>query len=181
MKDAGADDLDLGADGEANHRLGLLRAGAASGDLAQRSDLAPGVFLLADPALEIAGRWASPAERILELEAAPRGAGAWFALHIGLPARDLAARGVLGFACRTSAPEVLVIQPCLRSGTADGFEDCFFDKHILSRPEEASHLDALAVHRRDNLPLQAPWRELILFLPTHGFRWSLIDLRVFIA
>jgi len=181
MTDAGADDLDLGADGEANHRLGLLRAGTSGGDLGQRSDLAPGIFLVADPPLEIAGRWASPAGRILEIEATPRGSGAWFALHVGLPARDLSARGVLGLACRSTAPEVVVVQPCLRSGTPDGFEDCFFDKHVLSRSEEASHLDALAVQRRDNLPPQAPWRELILFLPVRSFRWSLIDLRVFIA
>ena len=88
---------------------------------------------------------------------------------------------MVGFAARIAAPEILVARACLRSGTEEGFVDCFFDKHLLFRPEEASHVDALPVHHRADLPLRAPWRELILFLPTDDFRLSLIDLRVFVV
>jgi hypothetical protein len=102
-------------------------------------------------------------------------------LHLDLPAKDLRQAGVLGFGARFAAPEIMVARVCLRSGTKSGFEDCFFDKHMLLRPEEASHIDALSIHHRADLPVQAPWRELIIFMPTRAFQASLIDLRVFIV
>jgi hypothetical protein len=174
------DSLDLGPDGQLNQALALLRGDEKEGALSDRMDFAAGVTLRADPALELGGRYASPAGQLIAFEAEVAGRGGWCGLHLGLPARDLSDRGMLGFACRSAAPEIRVIQPCLRSGTADGFEDCFFDKHILSQPEESSHVDILPVGRRARFPVEAPWRELILFLPLASFRWSLIDLRVFV-
>jgi hypothetical protein len=173
------DSIRIGPDAHSNSLLAQLREGQSEGEIGNEVDFLPGVILRADPALGISGRYSSPAGRLLDLEVSCAEAGDWFALHVNLPAHDLGECGVIGFACRGSAATVEVIRPCLRSGTANGFVDCFFDKHVLMQPEERTHLDALAVHHREALPVTAPWRELVLFLPTKGFRLSLGDLRVF--
>lgn len=176
------DSITPGADGQANHALAILREDNREGPLAPDIDFLPGVSLHADPALGLSGSFASPQGRILDIDAhMSQGHGNWVGLHVALPAQDLGRAGILGFAARVSSPEILVVRACLRSGMADGFVDCFFDKHLMVRPEETSHLDALSVQYRDQIPMQAPWRELILFLPTHDFRLSLIDLRLFIV
>lgn len=176
------DNLTPGADGQANHTLSVMRNESREGKLRSDVDFLPGFSLHSDPALELSGKFSSPKGRILELEA-HTGAhtGHWLALHLAMPAGDLRNSGVLGFVARVSAPEILVARACLRSGAKDGFVDCFFDKHLLIRPEEASHMDALSVQDRERLPLEAPWRELILFLPNNSFKMSLIDLRVFLV
>lgn len=176
------DNLTPGADGQANHTLAVMRSETRDGDLTPDMEFLPGFSLHSDPALDLSGTFRSPKDRILELDAQTGpNPGNWLALHLALPAGDLRHSGVLGFVARLSAPEILVARACLRSGTEDGFVDCFFDKHLLIRPEESSHMDALSVQYRDRVPLEAPWRELILFLPTHSFRMSLIDLRVFLV
>ncbi|WP_324752466.1 hypothetical protein [Roseovarius sp. Pro17] len=176
------DSISPGADGQANHTLAVMRDETREGALAVDVDFLPGLAFHADPALEISGSFASPKGRILDFDAhMGPGLGEWVGLHVALPAGDLRQAGILGFAARVSAPEIMVVRACLRSGTINGFVDCFFDKHLMVRPEEASHLDALPVQYRDQIPMQAPWRELVLFLPTHDFRMSLIDLRTFIV
>ncbi|MFV0383282.1 hypothetical protein [Paracoccus sp. (in: a-proteobacteria)] len=173
----------LGADGELNHTLAVLRQATPAGRLASRTKIMPGISWHADPALELEGNYSSPGGRLLEIETRPRAEGAWNALHLSLPARDLRGCGVLGFALRSATPDMLVLRACLRSGlqSGSGFEDCFFTKHVLVRPEESVHLDALPAHHQPRLPLEAPWRELVLFFPVTAFRFSLIDLRVFLV
>lgn len=175
------DSIALGADGQVNHTLAVLRAEVREGELSEHVHFLPGVDLYADPALQLGGHYRSTEGRILDFEARPAGQGDWCALHLQLPARDLRPFGVLGFAMRCSAPELQVLRPCIRSGTEEGFVDCFLTKHVLVRPEESSHVDAVAVADRPNLPLEAPWRELILFLPPHRFDLSVIDLRLFLV
>lgn len=176
------DSITPGGDGQANHVLAVLREDTREGALASDVDFLPGLSFHADPALGLSGSFTSPEGRILDLDARTGpDTGGWVALHVALPAPDLRRVGFFGFVARLSAPDITVVRACLRSGTADGFVDCFFDKHLLVRPEEASHLDVLPLQYRDQIPMQAPWRELILFLPTHDFRLSLIDLRLFIV
>ncbi len=175
------DSIALGPDGQVNHTLAVLRNDTSAGALSQDVTFMPGVVLHSDPKLGLAGRYNSPEGRLLEIDAQPTGGGGWNALHIALPARDLRPYGALGFVMRSAAPEMLAIRACLRSGDETRFEDCFFDKHILIRPEESSHVDALPVRHRAHLPPEAGWREIVLFLPTHAFRLSLIDLRVFLV
>lgn len=176
------DSIALGGDGQANHTLAVLRADRLKGNLQTDLRFLPGLELHADPALAVSGRFTSPEGRLLELDLKTGPApGGWIGLHLSLPVNDLRKAGVIGFAARFAAPEIQVVRACLRSGVPGGFEDCFFDKHLLLRAEEASHVDALSVHHRERLPLRAPWRELVLFLPTRDFRLSLIDLRVFVV
>ena len=145
------------------------------------TEFRPGLFLNADPALQLSGQWRSPPGRLLELDVQTEGTGAWVVLHLVLNAPNLSDYSWVGFACRSAAPETLMIRPCLRSGTEDGFTDCFFDKHILTVSEARNHVDALHLETSRCIPRTASWRELVLFLPRQNVRWDLHDLRVFLA
>lgn len=175
------DSIALGPDGQLNHALAVLRQETREGELGSDVEFLPGIKWHADSALELKGRYSSPEGRLLDLDSRPTAHGAWNALHLSLPARDLRPYGALGFALRSASPEIQVVRACIRSGIEGGFEDCFFDKHILVRAEESSHVDVLPTHQQPRLPLEAPWRELILFFPKEPFQMSLIDLRVFLV
>lgn len=175
------DNIALGGDAQANHALALLREEERDGALAEHVHFLPGVELRADPALGLQGEYRAPRGVVLDLKLRPTGQGDWCALHLALPAQDLRGKGVIGFALRGAAPEMRVLRACIRSGTKKGFVDCFFDKHILLRPEDSSHVDAFGVGQRADLPMQAPWRELILFLPPLACDLSLTDLRLFLV
>ena len=149
------------------------------GTLAGHTDFCPGLSLLADPALGVGGAWRSPAGRLLELEITTSAPGDWLALHLRLEGQERLQGGWIGFACRHAAADRLMIRAALRSGTGDGFSDHFFDKHILATPEPLNHLDAFNLAATRAIPEQAPWRELVLFLPTRALRWDLHDLRAF--
>lgn len=162
--------------------LAALRDGITSGDLAERIDFAPGVALIADPPLGIGGTWHSPAGRLLELDIAMSGAGDWIALHLALDLPDLSGIAFVGLGCTGAGPEQKIIRPCLRSGLDEGgFVDCFLDRHILVQTDPVPHVDALHVPTCRTLPETAPWRELLLFLPTEPLRWHLHDLRILAA
>ncbi|KAA8610014.1 hypothetical protein [Salipiger aestuarii] len=173
------DSIAIGADGQANHLLERLRATATEGALASDVHFLPGLDLHADPLLGLGGTWRSPRGRLLELDARAAAPGGWCALHLALPLATTRGKRVLGFAARLAAREILVARACLRSSIEGGFVDCFFDKHLLFSAEEASHVDALHLELHEDIPQQAAWRELILFLPPQSFRLSLIDWRVF--
>jgi hypothetical protein len=82
---------------------------------------------------------------------------------------------------RTQAPAETVARVCLRSGTENGFQDHFFEKLMFFSPQEASHLDVIELNHFSPVLKHAPWRELILFLPSTSFNLRLIDLRVFLV
>lgn len=170
---------DLNGVARTNTALARLRDRQFDGALADRTALAPGLVLRADPALGIAGRFRAPRGRIVELHARMQGRGEWIGLHLDLPLQDVSACSVLGFAARISSGAPLMAHACLRSVTEDGFEDHFFTRHLLFRPEESHHADAMPLQHRHRLPAQSPLRELIFFLPLEDFDLSLIDLRVF--
>lgn len=165
-----------------NSTLAEFRRGASgSRALAPQVTFTPGLQLLSDPALALSGRGRSPEGWLLELDLKPQGVGGWCGLFIDLPPLDLTDRAAFGFVARGATDNDEVINPCLRSGQDEGFNDVFFDRHILMRPEETAHVDALPLPLRPAVPAQAPWRQLVLFLPLKPFTLGLIDLRVFIA
>lgn len=175
------DSIAIGADGQANQTLEFMRKEHRAGELGTDLTFLPGLELHADPELNLSGSWTSAESEVLEIDAAIPGLGGWVGLHLSLPVGTTRGHGVLGFAARIRAPEIFVARACLRSGRDGGFVDCFFDKHLLFTPDEASHVDALQLHQRDTIPEEAPWRDLILFLPTESFRLSVIDWRVFVV
>lgn len=175
------DSITIGADGQANQTLAQLRAEQRTGELAAETALLPGLRFHADPALNLSGRWASEPDKLLDMQVDIPGIGGWVGLHLSLPVASTRGRGIIGFAARIQTPKIFVARACLRSGRENGFVDCFFEKHLLFTPEESSHVDVLQIALRDTIPEDAPWRELILFLPTESFRMSLIDWRIFVV
>lgn len=175
------DSIAIGADGQANQTLELLRKEQRTGELAADAGILPGLGFHADPDLNLSGNWSSEQGRLLDIDASIPKLGGWVGLHLSLPLGTTRPHGIIGFAARIQALEIFVARACLRSGREGGFVDCFFDKHLLFTPEEASHVDALQISQRDTIPEEAPWRDLILFLPTESFRLSLIDWRVFVV
>ncbi|MFT7058418.1 MAG: hypothetical protein ACJASV_000919 [Pseudorhodobacter sp.] len=132
---------------------------------------------------ELTGHLSSPRDRLLELEVQNTRPGAWFGLHLPLDLPDLSDVAWLGFAARSNASQVMALRVCLRSGLGPdhGFQDLFFDRHVLSQAGQSDHLDMIAPNQQPELPLQAPWREMILFLPPdQSFDWALQDLRFFV-
>ncbi|KAA8610029.1 hypothetical protein [Salipiger aestuarii] len=173
------DSITIGADGQANQTLDLLRAEQRTGELGTEAGILPGLGFHADPELNLSGSWTTEPGRLLDIQADVPGIGGWAGLHLSLPIASTRGRGIIGFAARLQAPEIFVARACLRSGREGGFVDCFFEKHLLFTPDETSHVDVLQIAHRDTIPEEAPWRDLILFLPTESFRLSLIDWRVF--
>lgn len=171
----------LGADGRANHVISVLRATKRNGQLAHEVSFVPGLALHVAPELEISGQWRSEEAEIFDLEATISGQGGWVGLHLDLPFESILPYGVLGIVARTSGPAEAVARVCLRSGKKDGFEDNFFEKPMIFSPQDASHLDVIELNRLSEVPERAPWRELILFLPSRSFHLRLIDLRVFLV
>lgn len=143
-------------------------------------EIAPGIFLNSDPKLGLSGSFQAPAGRLLDLDAQMTGPGDWAGLHIVLPLPDLTDLTYVGFVCRAASPAPLMLRACLRSGLPEqGFVDSFFDKHILTSEQPHSHLDLLFLDAHPELPLTAPWRELVLFLPCQPFTLSLVHLHPF--
>ncbi|MEX5565652.1 hypothetical protein SM764_19730 [Pseudophaeobacter sp. 1A16562] len=176
------DNIAAGPAENLNYSLAIWRDGQTSGNLSEQTEIQPGIALHPDPELKLQGHWSSPAGRLLELDVSTSGEGNWFGLHMELGGIDLSHAGIIGIACRSAAPTIEVVRVCIRSGRSEGgFDDCFFTKRILAHPEASSHLDALPIGQQLDLPPQAPWRELILFLPLHSFRLHLHDLRLFIV
>lgn len=180
------DNIAIGPEANLNYTLQVLRDGQTDGAIATETGIQPGLALHADPALEINGRWSSPAGRLLELDITTQGKGGWIGLHFELGTVDLVQSGIIGLACRSVAPSMEAIRPCIRSrhpgSPPDGpFDDCFFQKRILAHQKPSSHLDALSVSAQPRLPAEATRRELIFFLPRRSFRWDLHDLRLFIV
>ena len=145
------------------------------------AEVVPGLRLSADPAAAMTGTWSSPRGRLLEIETTVTTPGAWFALRLTLPPIDLTGLAWLGFVLRSGAGHGVGSRACLRSGLAGGaHHDLFFDRLILSQPGESDHHDLIAPDRCPGLPLHAPWREFLLFLPpAEDLRIALHDLRLF--
>jgi hypothetical protein len=147
----------------------------------QIMNLAPGLWLHADPGSLITGHWSRPAGRLIELAAHVARPGAWFGLHVRLSLPDLTGISRIALIAESSATPACAIWPCLRSGLPDGgFRDDFFARHILAQSRESDHHDILSLSRHPDLPRHAPWRELVLFLPPAvDSHLMLHDLRIF--
>ena len=166
----------------ANQALAQLRAATPSGAILPEQQIVPGLRFVTDPEAGFEGRYDSPRGRLLEIEVTHRHEARWLGLHLDLGLADLDGLGLIGLGASIAAPHAMAVRPCIRSGEESGFRDAFFDKTIAALPRPLFHLDALlAEGRHPDLPQSAPWRELVLFLPTGDFQMALHDLRVFAA
>lgn len=174
--------LDLGPDAGANHLLAMLRQQDMQGDLVSGLPILPGLFFSLDPDSVTTGTYASAPGLLLEADFTVEHPGRWMALHIALGDADLTGRQVLGVVCKSASPQTTTYRICLRSGRETGdFVDHFLRKTVVAYASPSLHLDALQIEADATLPLQAPWRELILFFRPETSRIALHDLRIFIV
>jgi hypothetical protein len=164
---------------DVNAKLQALRSNSCCGTLGASTVFGAGVQLNSDTSLQLQGEFRSPPGWLLELKMRPDGRGAWCGLHLDLPPFDVSADSIFGFTARGAASHKAVVSACLRSGRGQSFSDAFFDRHLMLRPEEIAHTDALQARIGLEIPAQADWRQLVLFLPCEAIRLSLIDLRIF--
>lgn len=161
--------------------LAQLRKESLSTEISGAQPLVQDVELHVDPGSQVRGRIHSPSGRLFELELSSDPPGQWLALHVRLAVTDMTDAVWFGMIARGAGPEGAVVRPCLRSGLAEGFVDHFFARHILIAPETRDFMDALHIPSVTDLPLDAHWRELVLFLPVSGVQWHLHDLRLYLA
>jgi hypothetical protein len=176
-----AHNIQLGPDAEVNHAVAVLRAAQATGEVTSEAHLVPGVYFALDPERPTAGTMATEEGDALSVRFEIEGKARWLGLHLPLGPIDLSEHHVLGVVCRSQAPQAITTRIAIRSGDGAGFSDCFLPKRMVSFGEDSTHLDVLLLEKAANLPAVAPWRELILFLPTASFEITVRDLRVFVV
>lgn len=174
--------IHLGPDANINQMVRLLQAEAPLGPIEVDKPIVPGISFSFDPDAELSGRLKAADGAVLSFAIEEIKNSGWLALHISMGGFDLASYGVIGFVCKTQAPNAIALRACIRSGTEAGFVDCFFDKHLVGYSEPSTHLDAMDVSIQKTLPAQAPWRDFVLFLPPdRPTDLTLLDLRFFIV
>lgn len=173
------DNLDFGLAADANHALAVLRAMTLNQRIDSEQRFVPGLYLSLDEASDTKARIESQPATLLDLSCETRRPGAWLSLNLELGACDLSRCSVLGIMCKSQAPETLTFRVCLRSAVEGGFRDAFFPKRVISYGQESVHADLIKLEEREDVPAQAAWRELILFLPPDLHRLSLRDLALF--
>lgn len=175
------DNLNLGQDSHFNHVIDVAKQTAGRGRIANQQRVAPGVLLSVDPEAKISGTYETGSDRLISVDYTSEIAPKWLALHIQLGEIALEGKAVLGIVVRSNADEAAVMRVCLRSGTQT-FVDEFFSKHIVAFSKPSTHLDLLKL---EDLPQHHPRtkveRDLILFLPPTSSKFTISDIRLFIA
>ncbi|MAW08318.1 MAG: hypothetical protein CME61_08580 [Halobacteriovoraceae bacterium] len=173
--------LNFGVDADANHALAILRASELDQSAVSDEPIVPGVFLSFDPESGTTGQIRSNANRLLNFTGQAARPARWLSLNIKLGACDLSQSSIFGFVCKTRSDVTMSFNACLRSGLGDGFSDVFFGKRIVSFNQPSTHVDLFKLDERDDIPLKANWRELLLFFPTELEQIDLVDLRLFVV
>lgn len=158
--------------------LAVLRGSMIPPRPFEAGEVVPDIWWHIDPSIEALGTWESPRDRMLEVTTTLTTPGHFCALHLRVPFNpgDYA---YFGFVARTASDRALTTRVCLRTGTDTGHHDLFFPRDILSQQGQTDHIDMLAPAQIPDLPRYAPWRELILFLPSRrSLTWGLHDLRL---
>lgn len=175
------DNLNFGHDAEVNHKLNVMHAINNTGALADGAVPSVGTFFSIDPGAEIKGNFSTGRGSHLKLKYSVLQQPRWLALHIPIGGISLASSLLVGIACKTSAAEARIIRIALRSAKQQGFVDTFFPKHVIAFSDPSAHIDFIKLSDTYDVPLNAAWRDLVLFFPTESSALSLHDLRVFIV
>lgn len=176
------DNLFLGPDADVRFSLSALRALEASGTIsAEKTLILNGITFSYSAGAQMKGQYRSGRDNMLSLSLSCRSRSLpqWQCLTISLGAMDLAGAGAVGVIARTSAPQSTLSRFTLRSGRDGDFVDQPFGKALASFAAPSTHLDVIEIARVPNLPLQAQWRDLILFFRPGPLDIEILDLRVF--
>ena len=139
----------------------------------------PGLRLMAAGG-DLSLRWSSPRDRLIEVTSTVAAPADWLALRLTLDLPDLTGLAGLGLWLRAAADPALTLRAVLRSGAGDGHRDAAQDRQILCHATASDHCALWLADASPDLPVTAPWRELLLFLPAYRpVTLSLHALRVF--
>lgn len=178
------DNLFLGPDADVRFALSALRAHEASGTIsAEKTVILNGITLSFGPGGQLRGSYRSRRDNMLSLSLTCRSRSFphWQCLTIPLGAMDLMGAAAIGIIARSSAPQSTISRLTLRSGRDGDFVDQPFGKTMVSFPEPSTHLDVIEITKATNLPLQAQWRDLILFFRPGPLEIEILDLRFFVV
>lgn len=176
------DNLLLGPDADVRFALSALRAHEAAGAVsAEKTVILNGITLSYGAGGPLRGNYRSGRDNMLSLNLTCRSRSfpQWQCLTVPLGAMDLAGTAAIGIIARTSAPQSTLSRFTLRSGRDGDFVDQPFGKALASFAAPSTHLDLLEISKAPNLPLQAQWRDLILFFRPGPLEIEILDLRFF--
>ncbi len=160
--------------------LSALRALNFVGPAVGSQHLVPGIFFSIDPEARDSVEVACGQGALLSIRLAVEGKGRWLSLNLGLGPVDLSQRQVIGFACKTDANGPVSFRVSVRSGIEGGFRDAFFPKTVRADTETSVHLDVMEMQDHPNIPVVAPWRELVVFFERQNAEIVLRDFRLII-
>lgn len=170
----------FGPESEINYTAHILKKSSLKGKLSSRVDLVPGAFISLDPEGKFEGSFSSSEESLLSLSYRITKPLRWIGLHLTMGDVDFTDLTVLGVVIKSGAPVATTSRICVRSGIEAGFEDCFFPKHVVSFSEVSTHIDLLRIDQAaEKIPLQAPWREVILFFAPSDQTLTINDFKIF--
>ncbi|MCC6002061.1 MAG: hypothetical protein JJU19_14540 [Pararhodobacter sp.] len=165
-----------------NANLEQLAKRGDSGPLVSGERLAQGIWFDMDSEqAQQDAKYSIPPDGLISFSLKAARPGRWFTLNIDIGANDLSSVKVFGFAARSQAPKTVIARACLRSFHADGFEDVFFNQHLVAFSENSSHADAIWTEQHPILRQAVNWRTLIFFFDPAEVDWVFDDLRILAA
>lgn len=174
----------LGPDADVRFSLNALRAHEATGSIsAEKTVILNGIILSYEAGGKLVGKYRSGRDNILSLSLTCKSHTVphWQCLTVSLNAMDLTGAGVLGVIARSSSPQSTISRFTVRSGRDGDFVDQPFSKSMVSFAAPSTHLDVVEIATAPNLPIQAQWRDLILFFRPGPLEINILDLRVFVV
>jgi hypothetical protein len=175
-----ANDPILSPDGPLTITLANLRGLNYVGPAASGQNIVPGVFFSLDPETDNTVQVTSRSGELMDIRMEVARPGRWLALNLVVGGADLAGRKIVGFACTSDAREPTTFRVCLRSGTEGGHRDLFFPKTVMTDATTSLHLDVLELGSHPNIPVKAPWRDLVIFFQCKSAEIALRDFRLIV-
>lgn len=178
------DNLFIGPDADVRFALSILRAHNATGKISsENTTILNGITFSFGAGGKLQGSYHSKYGEILSLNLTCRSRSLpnWQCLTVPLGAMNLAEAAAIGFVARSSSPHSTVSRVTLRSGRDKDFVDQSFGKAMVSFAAPSTHLDLIDIGNSPNLPLEAQWRDLILFFRPGPLEIDILDLRVFVV
>lgn len=167
---------------EVNERIKALIASNKVGEITVGLDLARGIRIEQDGENPRDIAATSPAGSLIRLRASENENSRWMALHIMLGPLDLQYLDILGLVVHSSETgRASASAVCLRSGNGNDFRDFFLEKHLVSTLQSSMHVDLARLADHPEIPLNAEWRDLILFFPKKEVDLTITKLSIFAA
>lgn len=178
------DNLYLGPDADGRFVLSALRNYEANGAiLEEKTVILNGITLNYEAGGQLKGKYRSGQSNMLSLSLTCRSRylPKWQCLTVSLGAMDLTGAAAIGIIARSSAAQSTTSHFTLRSGRDGDFVDQNFGKAMASFTTPSTHLDVIEITKSRNLPIQAQWRDLILFFRPGPLEIEILDLRFFVV